>query len=165
MRGIEAGHIFKLGTKYTEAMNVTVQDASGRDVVPIMGCYGFGVSRMVAAIVEQCHDDDGIVWPDAVAPFDVHIVALNNTKSADVQAVSNRLDRDLQAAGLSVLFDDRDERPGVKFADADLIGIPNRITVGDRGLRDDVVEYRRRSEPDLLRLSPDAVVEAIKSRQ
>ena len=165
MRGIEAGHIFKLGTKYTEAMSVTVQDASGRDVVPIMGCYGFGVSRMVAAIVEQCHDDDGIVWPDAVAPFDVHIVALNNTKSADVQAVSNRLDRDLQAAGLSVLFDDRDERPGVKFADADLIGIPNRITVGDRGLRDGVVEYRRRSEPDLLRLSPDAVVEAIESRQ
>ena len=165
MRGIEAGHIFKLGTKYTEAMSVTVQDASGRDVVPIMGCYGFGVSRMVAAIVEQCHDDGGIVWPDAVAPFDVHIVALNNTKSADVQAVSDRLDRHLQAAGLSVLFDDRDERPGVKFADADLIGIPNRITVGDRGLRDGVVEYRRRSEPDLLRLSPDAVVEAIESRQ
>ena len=165
MRGIEAGHIFKLGTKYTEAMNVTVQDASGRDIVPIMGCYGFGVSRMVAAIVEQCHDDDGIVWPDAVAPFDVHIVALNNTKSADVQAVSDRLHGDLQAAGLSVLFDDRDERPGVKFADADLIGIPNRITVGDRGLRDGVVEYRRRSEPDLLRLSPDGVVEAIESRQ
>ena len=154
MRGIEAGHIFKLGTKYSEAMGVTVQDASGRDVVPIMGCYGFGVSRMVAAIVEQCHDDDGIVWPDAVAPFSVHIVALNNTKSRDVQAVAERLHRDLEAAGLAVLFDDRDERPGVKFTDADLIGIPNRITVGDRGLKDGIVEYRRRSEPGVHRLSP-----------
>ena len=158
LRGIEAAHIFKLGTKYTEAMSVTVQDASGRDVVPIMGCYGFGVSRMVAAIVEQCHDDDGIVWPDAVAPFDVHIVALNNTKSADVHAVAERLHHDLQEAGFAVLFDDRDERPGVKFADADLIGIPNRVTVGDRGLKDGIVEYRRRRESDVRRLSPaDAV--------
>ena len=161
LRGIEVGHIFKLGTKYTEAMSVTVQDASGRDVVPIMGCYGFGVSRTVAAIVEQCHDGDGIVWPDAVAPFDVHVVAVNNTKSADVHAVAERLHHDLQAAGLAVLFDDRDERPGVKFADADLIGIPKRITVGDRGLRDEIVEYRRRSESDVRRLSPDAVVDAL----
>ena len=161
LRGIEVGHIFKLGTKYSEAMSVTVQDASGRDVVPIMGCYGFGVSRMVAAIVEQCHDEDGIVWPDAVAPFDVHIVALNNTKSADVQTVSNQLHRDLQAAGLAVLFDDRDERPGVKFADADLIGIPNRITVGNRGLKEGIVECRRRDESDVQRLSPDDVVQAL----
>lgn len=161
LRGIEVGHIFKLGTKYSEAMSVTVQDASGRDVVPIMGCYGFGVSRMVAAIVEQCHDDNGIVWPDAVAPFDIHIIALNNTKSAEVQAVAERLHRDLQAAGRAVLFDDRDERPGVKFADADLIGIPNRITVGDRGLKEGNVELRRRSESDVRRLSPDAVVEAL----
>ena len=161
LRGIEVGHIFKLGTKYSEAMGVTVQDAAGRDVVPIMGCYGFGVSRMVAAIVEQCHDDDGIVWPDAVAPFDVHIVALNNTKSTDVQTVADRLHHDLQDAGLAVLFDDRDERPGVKFTDADLVGIPNRITVGDRGLKEGIVEYRRRSESDVRKLSPDAVVEAL----
>ena len=159
LRGIEVGHIFKLGTKYSEAMSVAVQDASGRDVVPIMGCYGFGVSRMVAAIVEQCHDRDGIVWPDAVAPFDVHVVALNNTRSADVQAVAQRLHDDLQAAGLAVLFDDRDERPGVKFADADLIGIPNRITVGDRGLKEGIVEYRRRSDSDVQKLPPDAVVQ------
>ena len=158
LRGIEVGHIFKLGTKYSEAMSVTVQDASGRDVVPIMGCYGFGVSRMVAAIVEQCHDEDGVVWPDAVAPFDVHIVAVNNTKSTDVQTVAERLHDGLQAAGLAVLFDDRDERPGVKFADADLIGIPKRITVGDRGLKEGIVEYRRRSESDVQKLSPDAVV-------
>ena len=160
LRGIEVGHIFKLGTKYSEAMSVTVQDASGRDVVPIMGCYGFGVSRMVAAIVEQCHDDDGIVWPDAVAPFDIHILALNNAKSAEVQAVAVRLHHDLQAAGLAVLLDDRDERPGVKFADADLIGIPNRITVGDRGLKEGIVEFRRRDESPVQRLSPDAVVDA-----
>ncbi|MDE0659292.1 MAG: proline--tRNA ligase [Gammaproteobacteria bacterium] len=163
LRGIEVGHIFKLGTKYSETMGVTVQNASGRDIVPIMGCYGFGVSRMVAAVVEQCHDGDGIVWPDAVAPFDVHVVALNNTKSADVQAVAERLHRDLQAAGLAVLFDDRDERPGVKFADADLIGIPNRVTVGDRGLKEGIVEYRRRSESGVRRLSPDAVVDALAS--
>ncbi|MXY56235.1 MAG: proline--tRNA ligase [Gammaproteobacteria bacterium] len=163
LRGIEVGHIFKLGTKYSETMGVTVQNASGRDIVPIMGCYGFGVSRMVAAVVEQCHDGDGIVWPDAVAPFDVHVVALNNTKSADVQAVAERLHRDLQAAGLAVLFDDRDERPGVKFADADLIGIPNRVTVGDRGLKQGIVEYRRRSESGVRRLSPDAVVDAVAS--
>ena len=164
LRGIEVGHIFKLGTKYSESMGVAVQDASGRDVVPLMGCYGFGVSRIVAAIVEQCHDDDGIVWPDAVAPFDVHIVALNNAKSADVQAVADRLHYDLQAAGFAVLFDDRDERPGVKFADADLIGIPNRVTVGDRGLKEGIVEYRRRSESGMRRLSPDAATDVLRGR-
>ncbi|MYA16539.1 MAG: proline--tRNA ligase, partial [Gammaproteobacteria bacterium] len=157
----EVGHIFKLGTKYSQAMGVTVQDASGRDVVPIMGCYGFGVSRMVAAIVEQCHDAHGIVWPDAVAPFDVHVVALNNSKSHGVQTVADRLHDDLRTRGLTVLFDDRDERPGVKFADADLIGIPNRITVGDRGLKEGIVEYRRRDEADVRRLTPDAVVRTL----
>ena len=161
LRGIEVGHIFKLGTKYSQAMGVTVQDASGRDVVPIMGCYGFGVSRMVAAIVEQCHDAHGIVWPDAVAPFDVHVVALNNSKSHGVQTVADRLHDDLRTRGLTVLFDDRDERPGVKFADADLIGIPNRITVGDRGLKEGIVEYRRRDEADVRRLTPDAVVRTL----
>ena len=164
MRGIEVGHIFKLGTKYTQAMSVTVQDASGRDAVPIMGCYGFGISRMVAAVVEQRHDEDGIVWPDAVAPFDVHVVALNNTKSAAVQAVAEEVHRDLDAAGFSVLLDDRDERPGVKFADADLIGIPNRITVGERGLREGTVEFRRRDAADVVKLSPDAIVELLRAK-
>ena len=164
MRGIEVGHIFKLGTKYTQAMSVTVQDASGRDAVPIMGCYGFGISRMVAAVVEQRHDEDGIVWPDAVAPFDVHVVALNNTKSAAVQAVAEEVHRDLDAAGFSVLLDDRDERPGVKFADADLIGIPNRVTVGERGLREGTVEFRRRDATDVVKLSPDAIVELLRAK-
>ena len=154
MRGIEVGHIFKLGTKYTESLNVAIQAADGSEVAPIMGCYGFGVSRCVAAVVEQCHDDDGIVWPDAVAPFDVHIVAVNNAKSEKVRTTAEALHRALEEAGLDVLLDDRDERPGVKFADADLIGIPHRITVGDRGLRDGVVEYRRRESPDVRRVAP-----------
>ena len=158
VRGIEVAHIFKLGTKYTQAMNVAVQDPSGRDVAPIMGCYGFGVSRIVAAIVEQRHDDSGIVWPDAVAPFDVHIVALNNIKSAAVRGVADNLHRDLEAAGFAVLFDDRDERPGVKFADADLIGIPHRVTVGERGLKDGTVEYRCRHDTQVEKLKPAAVV-------
>ena len=164
MRGIEVGHIFKLGTKYTEAMHVAVQDDTGRDIAPIMGCYGFGVSRIVAAVVEQCHDDDGIVWPEAVAPFAVHIVALNNSKSAAVQSAAEALHRQLEDAGVEVLFDDRDERPGVKFADADLIGIPHRITIGERGLQAGIVEYRRRNAPTVDKLSPSAVVGKITNR-
>ena len=163
MRGIEVGHIFKLGTKYTEAMQVAVQDDSGQAVAPVMGCYGFGVSRTVAAIVEQCHDDRGIVWPAAVAPFAVHIVALNNAKSAEVQKVATALHANLAAAGIDALFDDRDERPGVKFADADLIGIPLRITVGDRSLRDGVVELGRRDGGEVEKLSPAAVVARLQS--
>ncbi len=162
MRGIEVGHIFKLGTKYTRALNVTVQDSGGRDVAPLMGCYGFGVSRCVAAIVEQRHDDDGIVWPSAVAPFDVHIVAVNNAKSAEVRRVASELYDQLRTEGVEVLFDDRDERPGVKFADADLIGIPHRITVGERGLRQGVVEYRRRGAPTTQTLPPADVLRKIK---
>ena len=161
MHGIEVGHIFKLGTKYTESMQVTVQDHNGNDVAPLMGCYGFGVSRTIAAIVEQCHDENGIVWPAAVAPFDVHMVALNNVKSPAVQAAAAELHDRLEAAGLDVLLDDRDERPGVKFADADLIGIPHRLTVGDRGLKDGVVEYRRRNESTLTQLSPAQAVQQL----
>ena len=160
-RGIEVGHIFKLGTKYTRALKVSIQDADGNEVAPIMGCYGFGVSRCVAAVVEQCHDADGIVWPEAVAPFDVHIVALNNTKSIGVAETAEALHRDLQASGLAVLLDDRDERPGVKFADADLIGIPHRVTVGDRGLKAGLVEYRRRASTTVATIPPSAVRDAI----
>ena len=161
MRGIEVGHIFKLDAKYTAALGVTVQDASGSDVHPLMGCYGFGVSRMVAAVVEQCHDAQGIVWPDAVAPFDVHIVALNNIKSPTVAETAAALCDDLEKAGLEVLLDERDERPGVKFADADLIGIPHRIVVGERGLRTGVVEYRRRSAKEAASLTPKQAVESV----
>ena len=161
VRGIEVGHIFKLDAKYTAALGVTVQDASGSDVHPLMGCYGFGVSRMVAAVVEQCHDAQGIVWPAAVAPFDVHIVALNNIKSPTVAETAAALCDDLEKAGLEVLLDERDERPGVKFADADLIGIPHRIVVGERGLRTGVVEYRRRSAEEAASLTPQQAVESV----
>ena len=151
-RGIEVGHIFKLGTKYTRALTVTVQDRNGRGVAPLMGCYGFGISRTVAAVVEQSHDDDGIIWPAAVAPFDVHIVELNGAKSPAVRAAAARLHDELQASGLETLLDDRDERAGVKFADADLIGIPHRLTVGDRALRAGVVEHHRRAGGEVERL-------------
>ena len=126
-----------------------------------MGCYGFGVTRAVAAIVEQCHDEQGIVWPDAVAPFDVHIVALNNAKSPAVAETATALWEDLLAEGLDVLLDERDERPGVKFADADLIGIPHRIVVGERGLRTGVVEYRRRSDKEAAALTPEQAVKRL----
>ena len=167
VRGIEVGHIFKLDAKYTNALGVTVQNAAGADAHPLMGCYGFGVSRSVAAIVEQCHDDRGIVWPDAVAPFDVHIVALNNVKSAAVAQTAFALYDELSARGLAVLVDDRDERPGVKFADADLIGIPHRVVVGERGLKSGVVEYKRRSAGDAETLTPQEAVEklAVEKRQ
>ena len=161
VRGIEVGHIFKLDTKYTTALGVHVQDADGKDVHPLMGCYGFGVSRTVAAIVEQCHDEQGIVWPDAVAPFDVHIVALNSVKSPAVASTASTIHEALSGSGLAVLLDDRDERPGVKFADADLIGIPHRIVVGERGLKNGVVEYRRRSAKDAETLTPQQAIEKL----
>ena len=151
-RGIEVGHIFKLGTKYSDAMQLALQDGSGGEVPLIMGCYGMGVSRLVAAIVEQCHDASGIVWPMSVAPFDLHVVALDYGRSEEVRKVADALHDAGLAAGLEVLLDDRDERPGVKFADADLIGIPRRVTVGARGLRDGVVELRRREDADNARV-------------
>ena len=165
MRGIEVGHIFKLGTKYTDSLNVAIQDAAGADVAPVMGCYGFGVSRCVAAVVEQCHDADGIIWPDAIAPFDVHIVGVNNPKSAEVRETAEGLHQALEDEGFDVLLDDRDERPGVKFADADLVGVPHRITVGDRGLRDGVVEYRRRADTEVQRVPPEEAVRAVRTVQ
>ena len=152
-RGIEVGHIFKLGTKYSDAMQLALQDGSGGEVPLIMGCYGMGVSRLVAAIVEQCHDASGIVWPMSVAPFDLHVVALDYGRSEEVRKVADALHDAGLAAGLEVLLDDRDERPGVKFADADLIGIPCRVTVGARGLRDGVVELRRREDADNARVT------------
>ena len=163
MRGIEVGHIFKLGSKYTDSLNVAIQDAAGGEVAPVMGCYGFGVSRCVAAVVEQCHDADGIIWPDAIAPFHVHIVAVNNTKSAQVRETAEGLHQALADEGFDVLLDDRDERPGVKFADADLVGIPHRITVGDRGLRDGIVEYRRRADSEVQRIPPEEAAHAVRS--
>ena len=164
-RGIEVGHIFQLGTKYSEAMKATVQGEDGQNHVMIMGCYGIGVSRIVAAAIEQCHDDRGIIWPEAIAPFSVVIIPMNMHKSERVQATAEKLYADLQAAGIEVLFDDRKERPGVMFADAELIGIPHTIVIGDRNLDNGDVEYKHRASGDKELVKVDQILEFIKSRQ
>ncbi len=143
-RGIEVGHIFQLGQKYSEAMGATVLDEQGRSIVMHMGCYGIGVTRIVAAAIEQNHDERGIVWPAPLAPYDVILVGLNWEKSERVRAAAEALYRELGEAGVEVLLDDRDARPGVKFADAELIGIPHRVVVSERGIDAGRLEYRHR---------------------
>ncbi len=151
-RGIEVGHIFQLRTKYSEALSATFLDEAGQARPMEMGCYGIGVSRIVAAAIEQNHDERGIVWPQPIAPFQIAIAPIGYGKSAEVKAVADRLYADLQAAGIEVLLDDRDERPGVMFADLELIGIPHRITIGDRGLKQGQLEYvaRRDGKPQMI---------------
>ena len=145
-RGIEVGHIFKLGSKYSEAMKACVLDDQGRDVNMMMGCYGIGVSRIVAAAIEQNHDDKGIIWPDAIAPFRVALLPMNMKKSQRVREAVEQLYAEFTAAGLSVLLDDREVRPGVMFADMELIGIPHRVVVGEKNLDRDKVEYKARCD-------------------
>jgi len=163
VRGIEVGHIFQLGRKYTEAMNVTVLDADGREVHPEMGCYGIGVTRVVAACIEQCADDKGIVWPASVAPFQVVIAPIGGKKSDRPIQRANELYEALLERGVDVVLDDRNLRPGVMFADQELIGIPHRIVVGDRALDRDVLEYKARDAEEATEIanSIDAVLEAI----
>jgi prolyl-tRNA synthetase len=163
-RGIEVGHIFQLGTKYSQAMKATVQGEDGQNHVMIMGCYGIGVSRIVAAAIEQCHDDRGIIWPEAIAPFSVVIIPMNMHKSEKVQATAEKLYADLQATGIEVLFDDRKERPGVMFADAELIGIPHTIVIGERNLDNGEVEYKHRAGGDKEMVKVDNIIEFIKTR-
>src|SRR5579863_4766297 len=145
-RGIEVGHIFQLGDKYSRPMKAAVLDEAGREVTLLMGCYGIGVTRIVAAAIEQNHDERGIIWPQPIAPFQVILVPLNLHKSARVREVSERLYQELTAAGSEVLYDDRDARPGVKFADAELLGIPHRVVVGERGIDAGKLEYRGRRD-------------------
>jgi prolyl-tRNA synthetase len=145
-RGIEAGHIFLLGTHYSAKMGASYLDEKGEQKTIVMGCYGIGVSRLVASTVEQHNDDNGIRWPMAVAPFHVHVVQLG--VEPDVVSAVAQLEKELEARGIELLVDDRDERPGVKFKDADLIGLPLRITVGSKGLKSGGVELKPRSEPD-----------------
>ncbi len=147
-RGIEVGHCFKLGRKYTDAMNITYLDENGKARTPVMGSYGIGVGRLMAAVVEQHHDDDGIIWPASLAPFDVHIVSLAKKVDDDIGQQAEALYQTLQEAGFDVLFDDRKESPGVKFADADLIGLPWRVTISSRSLKNGGVEVKRRREAD-----------------
>ncbi len=160
-RGIEVGHIFQLGEKYSRAMGATVQDKKGKERPMLMGCYGIGVSRIVAAAIEQNHDDDGIIWPEPLSPFQVVLIALNTARSNEVEAAAETLYRDLGKVEIEVLYDDRDARPGVKFADADLLGIPHRLTVGERGLSKGVVEYQHRGTDKSREISLDRVLDFI----
>lgn len=163
VRGIEVGHIFQLGRKYSDAMHMTVLDEGGKELTPEMGCYGIGVSRIVAAVIEQRNDAGGILWPDAIAPFRVIICPIGLDKSAAVKEAVEKLYADLGAAGVDVLLDDRGQRPGSMFADADLIGIPHRIVIGDKGLANAQFEYKRRgaAEAQLIAATVEAVLEKL----
>jgi len=152
-RGIEVGHIFQLGQLYSEAMNATVLDEQSKALTMFMGCYGIGVTRVVAAAIEQNHDANGIIWPDALAPFQVVLVPINYQKSARVMEIADQLYQQFNAAGIDVLLDDRDARPGVKFADSELMGIPHRIVIGERGLNAGNLEYRHRRETESTEIS------------
>jgi prolyl-tRNA synthetase len=160
-RGIEVGHIFQLGTKYSEAMDARVLNENGKNVTMTMGCYGIGVSRIVAAAIEQNHDDRGIIWPASMAPFQLAILPLNMQKSAAVASAAEDLYQQLQAAGVEVLLDDRNERPGVKFADMELIGIPHRIVIGDRALGEDNIEYKGRQDEDSQLIARGEIMEFV----
>ncbi len=159
-RGIEVGHVFYLGTKYSQKMKATFLDANGRAQPFEMGCYGIGVSRTVQACIEQNHDQDGIIWPQAIAPFDVHICLLD-VKDEKAVAVCKKIEQELEAKGLDVLIDDRDERPGIKFKDADLLGMPYRIVIGKKGLDNNEVELVKRKNKEVSKVSPDQVSQLV----
>ncbi|VGM96183.1 Proline--tRNA ligase [uncultured Avibacterium sp.] len=164
-RGIEVGHIFQLGTKYSEAMKATVQGEDGRPQTMIMGCYGIGVSRVVAAAIEQSHDERGIIWPtDAIAPFTVAIVPMNMHKSESVQEFAENLYRTLSAEGIEVIFDDRKERPGVMFADMELIGVPHVLVIGEKNLQNGEIEYENRRTGEKKMINKDQLVEFVKQQ-
>jgi len=162
-RGIEVGHIFQLGSKYSKAMSATFLDESGKTQVMEMGCYGIGVSRIVAAAIEQGNDERGIIWPLPMAPFQVAIAPIGYRKNAEVRNVADRLHDEMQSAGIEVLLDDRDERPGVMFADLELIGIPHRLTVGERGLKDGKIEHQARTDASARAIELQSVPDLLKS--
>jgi len=162
-RGIEVGHIFQLGTKYSESMNATYLDESGQSKYMEMGCYGIGVSRIVAAAIEQNNDARGILWPQPIAPFQVAIAPIGWGKNAEVRAQAEKLHDELTAAGIEVLLDDRGERPGVMFADLELIGVPHRINVGERSLKQGQVEYQARTEDKPTPIELATAVQFVKS--
>jgi prolyl-tRNA synthetase len=165
-RGIEVGHIFQLGTKYSAAMKATVLDENGKDRTMVMGCYGIGVSRVVASAIEQNHDANGIIWPDAIAPFHIGIVPMNLQRSEAVQQATDKLYNELQAAGFDVFLDDRDKKtsPGVKFADMELMGIPHRIVISDRGLEAGELEYKARRAGEAQNIAIDSLVDFLKEQ-
>jgi prolyl-tRNA synthetase len=163
-RGIEVGHVFYLGTKYSEAMKATYLDETGKPQFMVMGCYGIGVTRIVGAAIEQGHDARGIVFPDAIAPFTAAICPIGMDKSPAVREAAERVYAELQQAGVDVLLDDRGERPGVMFADMELIGIPHRITIGERGLKEGNVEYQGRRDAAATALPLGEVAAHLRSR-
>ncbi|AZR72383.1 proline--tRNA ligase [Anoxybacter fermentans] len=158
-RGIEVGHIFKLGTKYSEAMGATILDENGKERPMIMGCYGIGVTRIIGAAIEQNHDENGIIWPMPIAPF--HVIILPIGKDDQIMEVAEDIYEKLIAQGIEAVLDDRKERPGVKFNDADLIGIPIRVTIGNRGLKENVVEVKYRDTGEEVKVEVDKIVEFI----
>jgi prolyl-tRNA synthetase len=164
VRGIEVGHIFQLGQLYSKAMNASVLDEQGQALTLYMGCYGIGVTRVVAAAIEQNHDANGIIWPEALAPFQVVLVPVNYQKSTRVQETADALYRDFSAAGIEVLLDDRDARPGVKFADSELMGIPHRLVIGERTLSAGKLEYRHRRETESTEIPLDDPVSYIRNK-
>ncbi|MDX1610710.1 MAG: His/Gly/Thr/Pro-type tRNA ligase C-terminal domain-containing protein, partial [Halofilum sp. (in: g-proteobacteria)] len=164
LRGIEVGHIFQLGTKYSEAMDAHVLDEDGRPVILYMGCYGIGVTRLVAAAIEQGNDERGIIWPAAIAPFEVALVPINLHKSHRLRTAVDELYEQLRAAGIAVLLDDREARPGVKFADMDLIGIPHRVVLSDRGLDAGTAEYKPREAAEPEDVALDGVADLLRER-
>ncbi len=163
-RGIEVGHIFQLGSDYSAAMGATVLDAEGREQTMLMGCYGIGVTRVVAAAIEQNFDENGILWPEPIAPYDLVIVPINMERSDSVRELSESLYAELTASGVEVLFDDRDLRPGVKFADAELLGIPHRLVVGDRGIQAGQLEYRHRRAEEAENVPLEGAAAALRDR-
>jgi prolyl-tRNA synthetase len=161
-RGIEVGHIFQLGDKYSTAMRATVQDSDGKDRALAMGCYGIGITRIVGAAIEQNHDEKGIIWPEPLAPFDVVLVPINMQRSDALRDAAEALYSELLEAGLEVLFDDRDVRPGVKFADAELIGIPHRLVISERGIASGELEYRHRRATEAQVMNRDDALKLLK---
>jgi prolyl-tRNA synthetase len=163
-RGIEVGHVFYLGTKYSRAMNATFLDANGKPQFHEMGCYGIGITRLPAAAIEQNHDERGIIWPDALAPFTVVVCPIGPDRSPEVKTAAETLYAQLLDAGVDVILDDRGERPGAMFADWELIGVPHRVTIGDRGLKDGQVEYQHRREAAATKVSVDEILGFVTSR-
>ena len=163
-RGIEVGHVFYLGTKYSQAMNATFLDVNGKPSFMEMGCYGIGITRLPAAAIEQNHDERGIIWPDALAPFTVVLCPISPDRFPDVKAAADQLYADLLAAGVDVILDDRGERPGAMFADWELIGVPHRVTLGDRGLKDGQVEYQHRRDAAATSVAVGEIVALIQAR-
>ena len=163
-RGIEVGHVFVLGTKYSKAMNATFLDVNGKPQFMEMGCYGIGITRLPAAAVEQNHDEKGIIWPDALAPFTVVLCPISPDRFPDVKAASDALYAELLAAGVDVLLDDRCERPGAMFADWELIGVPHRITIGDRTLKEGVVEYQHRRDTEATKVVLSDIAALVRSK-